>query len=190
MTNLTEILENIRDDVEGDRIRLGEIVARFQGRGFGPLLLVPALIAILPTGAIPGVPAVCAVFIILISGQILLGKHHPWLPRRIREFSVPRDRFEYGFSRVRPWTRQFDRLLSRRLVLFTRDTATRIVACIAILLALVMIPLELIPLACSVPALSIALFAIGLSAQDGLFTLLALIVAAGACWMAWHFWPF
>lgn len=190
MLNLTEILTNIHEDIEGDEIRLGEVVRRFEGRGFGPLLLAPALIAILPTGAIPGVPTICAIFIILISGQILIGKHHPWLPKRIRQFSVSKLKFQKGFERVKPWTRRFDRLLSQRLEVLTGEIGTRIVAMIAIILALLMIPLELIPAACAVPGISIGFFAVGLSAKDGLFTLFALLVAMCTGVLAFKFWPF
>lgn len=190
MPNLTEILTDIQEDIEGDEIYLEEIVSRFEDRGFGPLLLAPALIAVLPTGAIPGVPTICAVFILLISGQILLGKHHPWLPKRIRQFSVSKSKFQKGFNKVRPWTERFDRLLSPRLEFLTRDTGTRVVAMIAIILSILMIPLELIPLACAVPGLSIGFFAIGLSAKDGLFTLFALFIAIGTAILAWQFWPF
>lgn len=189
MPNLTEILTDLHEDFEGEKITLGEIVEHFEDRGFGPLLLAPALIAVLPSGAIPGVPAVCAVFIILISGQLLFGKHHPWLPGRLRRFSFSRSKFQRGFEKVEPWTRRFDKLLKPRLVILTRETASRVIAVVAILLALIMIPLELVPFACAVPGLSIAFFAIGLSARDGLLTLLALLVAAGSGWLAWHFWP-
>lgn len=190
MPNLTEILTDIQEDIEGDEIRLEEIVTQFEDRGFGPLLLAPALIAVLPTGAIPGVPSICAIFILLISGQILFGKHHPWLPKRIRQFSVSKSKFQKGFQKVKPWTERFDRLLSQRLEFLTGLTGTRIVALIAMLLALLMIPLELIPLACAVPGVSIGFFAIGLSAKDGLFTLFALFVATATGVIAWQFWPF
>ena len=189
MPNLTDILDDLQQNFNEEEIQLGQIVESFENRGFGPLLLVPALIAVLPTGAIPGVPAVCALFIILISGQILVGKHHPWLPVRLRRFSFSKQRFETGYRKARPWSQRFDRLLSQRLEALTRETGTRIVALIAIGLALIMIPLELVPFACAVPGLSIALFAIGLSANDGLFTLLALLIAGGAIWMTWYFWP-
>lgn len=189
MPNLTEILIDLRDNIEGDEIDLGEIVAHFEDRGFGPLLLAPALIAVLPTGAIPGVPAICAIFIVLVSGQLLLGKSHPWLPKRLKSFSIPKKRFEASFQKVEPWTKRFDTLLSQRLEIFTRETASRVVAGISIALALIMIPLELIPFACAVPGLSIACFALGLSARDGLFTLFALIVAVASIWVTWKFWP-
>ncbi|MCG8602862.1 MAG: exopolysaccharide biosynthesis protein [Verrucomicrobiales bacterium] len=188
MPNLTEILSDLHEGFEEDKITMGEIVAHFEDRGFGPLLLVPALIAVLPTGAIPGVPAVCAALIILICGQLLFGKHHPWLPKKIREFSFSKSKFESGFEKVKPWTKRFDKLLKPRLQFLTRDTGTRIVALISIALALLMIPLELIPLACAIPGVSIACFAIGLSAKDGLFSLLALIVAGFSAWAGFHFW--
>lgn len=189
MPNLTDILDDLHDGFEEEEITLGEIVEHFRNRGFGPLLLVPALISILPTGAIPGVPAVCALLIILICVQLLFGKNHPWLPSRLRDFSFSKRKFEKGYRKARPFSRQFDRLLKRRLEFLTRETGSRIVALIAILLALIMIPLELVPFACAVPGLSIGLFAIGLSARDGLFTLLALINSVAAVWIAWHFWP-
>lgn len=189
MPNLTEILDDLHEGFDESRITMGEIVEHFDDRGFGPLLLAPALIAVLPTGAIPGVPAICAVFIILISGQLLLGRPHPWLPRKVREFSFSKRRFEKGYEKARPWTRRFDRLLLPRLEFLTRDIGTRVVAVISICLALTMIPLELIPLACAIPGLAIACFAIGLSARDGLFSLVALAFAGGSVWMAIRFWP-
>ncbi len=189
MPNLTEILTTLDEDFEDDTITLGEIVARFEGRGFGPLLLAPAILAILPTGAIPGVPAICALFIILVSVQLLIGKSHPWIPERLRRFSFSRKKFKAAFEKVKPWTKRFDKLLKPRLEFLTRQTATQVVALIAISLALIMIPLELIPLACAVPAFSIACFSVGLSARDGLFTLFALLAALGAVWMSWKIWP-
>lgn len=188
MPNLTEILSDLHEGFDEEQIKMGQIVSHFEDRGFGPLLLVPALIAVLPTGAIPGVPAICAILIILLCGQLLLGKKHPWLPKRIREFSFSKSRFESGFQKVEPWTRRFDKLLKPRLQFLTKNTGTRIVALIAIGLALLMIPLELIPLACAIPGLSIIFFAVGLSAKDGLFSLFALIVAGVSVWASWYFW--
>ena len=39
MPNLTEILTESQGDIDGDEITLEEIVARFEGRSFGPLLV-------------------------------------------------------------------------------------------------------------------------------------------------------
>lgn len=53
-SSLVDLLNQMEDEQEG-KTRLGDVIARFEDRGFGPLLLMPALIALLPTGAIPGV---------------------------------------------------------------------------------------------------------------------------------------
>ncbi|WP_339927585.1 exopolysaccharide biosynthesis protein, partial [uncultured Cobetia sp.] len=57
--NLTGLLEELDREIEGD-ISLGDILEHFNSRGFGPLLVLPALLVLLPTGAIPGVPTTCA----------------------------------------------------------------------------------------------------------------------------------
>ncbi|QJX02492.1 hypothetical protein HML84_13100 [Alcanivorax sp. IO_7] len=58
---LTDILRELAEWPDGGRISLVSVVDTMQGRGFGPLLLAPALLVVLPTGAIPGCPP-CAPF--------------------------------------------------------------------------------------------------------------------------------
>jgi hypothetical protein len=55
-----------------------------------------------------------------------------------------------------------------------------IIAALSIILALTMIPLEMVPFAAAIPAFSIALFAVGLTANDGLLILFGLVAAAVA----------
>ena len=50
---LTDILETLDRQVEDDKITLQDIVDTFNSRGFGPVVLLPALIALLPTGGVP-----------------------------------------------------------------------------------------------------------------------------------------
>lgn len=190
MPGVTEIVKEIHENFPGEKIQFGEIVEQFEDRGFGPLLLVPALIAILPTGAIPFVPTLCGLLIILISVQILFGKAHPWLPKRLRNASVRKEKFDDHYETFTKWTKRFDKLVSERLVFLTRNIATRVVAFISILLGALMPPLELLPLACAIPGVSIALFAVGLSSKDGLIILLALGAAAATGIFAITFWPF
>ena len=58
--SIVELMDNMYSE-SGDTTSLGEVIERFEDRGFGPLLLMPALIALLPTGAIPGVPTLCGI---------------------------------------------------------------------------------------------------------------------------------
>ncbi|MBE2168540.1 MULTISPECIES: exopolysaccharide biosynthesis protein [unclassified Cobetia] len=173
--NLTGLLEELDREIEGD-ISLGDILEHFNSRGFGPLLVLPALLVLLPTGAIPGVPTTCALFIVLIAGQLLLGRKMPWLPRRLACFSFEHQRLTHGVERARPWTRRLDRLLKPRLSFMTRGIAYRGIAALTILLATAMVPLELVPFAAALPAATLLLLGLGLIGEDGLIILLALLV--------------
>ena len=52
--SISGLLDKLVDESDNEKQSAGEIIARFEDRGFGPLLLIPSLIALLPTGAIPG----------------------------------------------------------------------------------------------------------------------------------------
>ena len=84
MTNkaLTETLEVLKEETKGDKISIGDIVEALNHRGFGPLLIGPSLLVVMPTGAIPGIPSLCALLIILIAAQIAFGKRHRGSRRR------------------------------------------------------------------------------------------------------------
>lgn len=175
-TKLTDFLEQLDDKTSGDVITLGEIVAAFKQRGFGPLLLAPALLVLLPFGAIPGIPTLCALFIFLIGGQLLLGLEHPWLPERLCKVSFNREKFKSALGKVVPFTKRIDRVIGTRLTQFIAPPMSTIVGVLCIVLALTMIPLELLPFAAAAPAWAIAFFALGLTANDGLLVIIGLII--------------
>ncbi|MFE8073142.1 exopolysaccharide biosynthesis protein [Marinobacteraceae bacterium S3BR75-40.1] len=89
-TTLTEVLDTIDQRIDGGSMSMGEMLNLFRYKGYGPLLLVPTVIVVLPTGAIPGVPTACGLIIALVALQIVLGKPSPWIPRRLREVSISR----------------------------------------------------------------------------------------------------
>lgn len=175
-SKLTDFLEQLDDKTSGDAITLGEIVAAFKQRGFGPLLLAPAILVLLPFGAIPGIPTICALFILLIGGQLLVGLDHPWLPERLHKASFNRDKFKSTLSKVVPFTKRIDSVIGSRLTRFIEPPMSTIVGVLCILLALTMIPLELLPFAAAAPAWAIAFFALGLTANDGLLVIIGLII--------------
>lgn len=176
---LTDIIETLDRQVDGDTISLQDIVETFNSRGFGPVVALPGLIALLPTGAVPGVPSLCGIFIALIAIQLVMGRKSPWLPRRLRERGIEHDRWHRLIQRVRPWTQRIDRLLKPRLQWLTGRTAQRLLALLMVCLGLVMIPLELLPFAAALPALAIVVMALGLTAGDGLMMLIGLVVILG-----------
>ena len=68
-----EDLSSDLDDHDGEVISIGEILERASQRAFAPLLIVPALLNILPTGAIPGVTLATGIVITSVGVQLALG---------------------------------------------------------------------------------------------------------------------
>ncbi|MEX1037181.1 MAG: exopolysaccharide biosynthesis protein [Sneathiella sp.] len=174
---LTDVLESIHNDTEGENIKVSDVVESLEDRGYGPLLLTPSLFTILPTGMIPGVPTVTALLIIFIAGQILAGRKSPWLPRFLRERKIKRQKFEAAREKAEPYIKKFDALLKPRLEKLVSTSGLRIVAALCIVLAATMPFLEIIPFAAILPALAIAIMSLGFIARDGYAIVLGLIVA-------------
>ncbi|GHA93105.1 exopolysaccharide biosynthesis protein [Modicisalibacter luteus] len=182
---LTDLLKQLDGIPTSRRIHLQDIIDNFNSRGFGPLLVLPGLIVLLPTGAIPGVPSLCGLFIAMVAGQLVLGKSSPWLPRRLGQRGFDHDKFHRGVKWVTPWTARFDKLLKPRMMGLVNPLSRRLVAVLAVILALSMIPLELLPFAAAIPALAIVLMGLGLVADDGLMLMLgiaAVVIGGFAIW--------
>ena len=182
--NITQTLDMLHADSEGESISMDNVITSLEGRGFGPLLLAPALIAFLPSGAIPGIPSVCGILIFLVAVQRLLGKRSPWVPGRLRDVEFDRDRFKQGLDWMRPWTERVDRLFRPRLTFLFSPVMHWVVAALCVVFGLLMIPLELVPMAAAAPALAIILAAIGLSTRDGIFLMISFVFFAVTLWLA------
>lgn len=181
--NLTGTIDLIEESGAGDTLSVGDILDSVKGRGFGPLLLLPALITLLPTGGIPGVPIVTATLIVLIAGQLLFGADKPWIPKRLACVKVSRQRFNKLLEKSRPVTQRIDKAIKPRCTFITGSAGNRIVAFMAIFLALAFIPLGTIPFAVAIPSGILMLLSLGLVARDGLLIMLGLAFSA-AC-LAW-----
>ena len=171
-------VEKGRED--GD-LTVNELLEVFGARSLGPILVVFGLIATVPPiGAIPLVPTVTGVLTLLFSLQFALGRNRIWVPRAIAERGVGQDKLEAAERRAGKVAAGVDRLLRRRLSFLTTPPMNRAVAVAASALALLMPPLELVPFGVVVPGLALVCLGLGLTAKDGLFTLLGLLVGAGA----------
>jgi len=162
------------------RVSVREVEQAIGERSFGPLLLVPGLIALTPIGIIPGLPTVIAAVVVLIAGQLVLGRHEFWIPRFIAERSVKGKRLTQSLERARPAARVIDRVLKPRLRHLTGAVATRLSALVCLLIACLIPPLELIPFGVAAPAAAIAAFGLGLTTRDGLLVLIALLASAAS----------
>lgn len=175
---IMDLLDTLVDDTE-DEVTVDDVVAIFQERGFGPLILVPALIALLPTGAIPGVPSVCGITLFLICIQIASGRDHPWLPSGLRNRSISHDKLEKATDKARPYIEQIESWFTPRFTQLAQAPAKNFIAFYSGVVALCMIPLEAMPLAAALPAFALCVTAIGITNRDGLVVTIGLILQSG-----------
>ncbi|WP_417451599.1 exopolysaccharide biosynthesis protein [Kordiimonas sp.] len=173
---LTGTLETIREETDGDEISVDALVEALNSRGYGPLLIGPALITILPTGAIPGMPDVCALIIILVSLQILFGRTHPWIPARLARFSFSRDKFLHALEKAKPYTGKVDKVIYPRLTYLADNRFEPAIAVVSIVLSVCIMIMGFIPFLAALPASGILFLGLGLVGRDGLMLLVASVI--------------
>ncbi|MDJ0389384.1 exopolysaccharide biosynthesis protein [Roseomonas sp. E05] len=165
---------------EAETVSCRAILDQIGQRSFGAVLLLPALVVVSPLSGIIGLPTGAATLIVLICGQMLLGRKEAWVPRAVTTRSMRCQRVQKAVRFLRPFSRLTDRILRARLRGVTEGAGTRCIALACILLALMMPPLELVPFATSLIAAVITLFGLALVANDGLMALIAYALTAAA----------
>jgi len=123
---------------EGDdpKLKLEELVAAFGERGFGAMILILSMLALLPWP--PGGKAVFAVPIILMSLELAFQRSSIWLPRWALRTSISRPAYRAGVSRIMKTVRYVENLTQPRLPLLTGEVADTITGLVCVLLALIM----------------------------------------------------
>jgi hypothetical protein len=166
--SLAGLFDEVLANAQGSEVSFGEAVATFRQQAYGPLLLVPSIIALTPIiGAIPGISVLTATLIILIAAQMIVGRSHPWLPERLRNLSLDRDRLKQAIKRMRPYLDAMDRWTRPRLLFLTEPPLYLLIPVVCILLALLMYPLALVPWGVTLPALALTVLSVGLTIRDG-----------------------
>jgi hypothetical protein len=167
--DLTKIIDPLCESMDGERIKIGTLCDSLGRKGFGPFLLIPALLVISPLGALPGACAVLGAFIFIASFQIFLGHKRPWLPDRMRKISFKGAKFRSSLKRMRPYAVKMEAYLENRLsVLARNEIVLRSTALVSMVLAVGIMTLSIIPFAPAALALPVLFFALGLSAHDGI----------------------
>ncbi len=177
------MLDTLDDELTDDDLKFGELVSRFENRGFGPLLLVPALVALLPTGAIPGVASICGVTLFILCIQVAFGRAHPWLPMRLQNQPIPRNKLISGVNWAQPHVYRMEKLFRPRGIFLSTSPGKNIVAIYCGIAALSMIPLEVIPFAVTLPSFALAVTAIGMANSDGLFITIGMLLQLGTAYL-------
>lgn len=167
----------------GGRVSVADLMDAIGQRSFGPMLLVPSLIAVSPVGAIPGLPAITSAVIVLIAAQILIRHDHFWLPGWLQRRSMDARKMEYGLEKSRPLARFIDHLLRPRWSWLTHGPFLYAIAAICLFIGLITPILELVPLGGIPPNAAVVAFSLALTARDGLWALLAFLCTGGTLWL-------
>lgn len=156
-----------------DGLTIGQIRDRLDERAFGLMILILAIPCLVP--ALYGVPQIVGVPILLLAGQMLVGRKEPWLPEGVLKRTVSKsmlDRMADFATRRMGW---LERLSRPRLKIFATGIAEQMAAAFMILATLTIV----LPMTNTVPSVALALLSVGLIQRDGLFVAAGASVAVG-----------
>ncbi len=189
--SLSGLLDHFVDSTEGqDNVKIVDLLDSLSSRSHGPMLLLPAIISISPIGMIPGMSIVTGTLIILIATQMMFFSSRPWIPKRLEYFQFSREKLKTGVEKMQPWVKWIEKVVHRRFDFLASGNAIYPVAIICVLLAISFYPLAFVPLGVLIPGFAITMFAIGLTAQDGLLVAIGFVLTSAAVATIWFAWPF
>lgn len=181
MRTASQLLRDARDTLppEAASVTVGDLVAIFHERGFGFLLFLFALPAALPLPGL-GINVVVAAPLLFLTLQQALGRHGIWFPDGVSRRTISRDWLVRFIDLAEPWLRRVEFLIVPRLGFVTQRPFANLIGICGVLMALcILVPL---PLTNTVPAVGIAIMALGVLARDGLAVIVGMLT--GMLWIA------
>ena len=163
--NVTRLLRRLADDGGDAGLTRPEIRDRLDERAYGLLILLLSIPCLVP--GLYGVPQIVGLIVILLAGQMLVGREEPWLPRWFLNLRCKgawlKAMADFAESKL-GW---IDRLSRPRLRRFADGPGEKLAAVFMILATLTIV----MPLTNTIPSVALALLSVGLIQRDGLFVL-------------------
>jgi hypothetical protein len=170
---LSQRLAQIIDDTESERLSFTDLARQLHSRAWGGLLFIFAAINVLPLP--PGTSVFFAIPLMIVSGQMILGRSSPWFPARLDRRGVKKTELQRLIAKIKGAEARIERVLKPRIGSLTSGPATRVIGLVCLLLALLAaIPIPLFHVA---PAAAILLFGLALIYRDGALVIVAAIAA-------------
>ena len=169
---LAPIIEKVEKHAEaGEPVTL-DMVRQVAGqRVAGPMLLIPALVAMSPLTVVPGVPSLIALNTVLVAGQLALGREQIWLPNWLRNRQLKPEHARKLLKFLKPVGKVADSVAKPRLRFLTTWPMRRIGAAVCVLIGLAMPVTEVIPFSSTWVGATIATYALAITARDGMLVL-------------------
>ena len=189
-SNITQVLDCVVHQVDGDRVTLEDILRRLGTRSYGPGLFLISLISMLPPISItPGLPVITGSVTLVLAAQLLVLRPYPWLPRRLLRVSFAPEKLERVVARARPWAKYIGVVVRPRLTLLVMPPSLNVIALMCIGLGLMTFPLAVLPAGENIPAAAVLLFGLALTVDDGLLALFGLTASGATVGALIYFWP-
>lgn len=175
ITTLGQLLDSIEQVAEKKgHVALADVLKMIGRRSFGPLLLFAGLVTLAPlVGDIPGVPTVIGIFVVMVTGQLLYGRDHVWLPQWLLKRSAKGERIDNALRWLKPPARWIDRLTKERLTILVKGPAKYGIGLLGLFVGAMMPALEFIPFSANLAGAALTVFGLSLMAYDGLMALIA-----------------
>lgn len=159
---LSELFVDIAARAEG-QVSVGAIIDMLGDRSFAAALLLFAALNLLPLP--PGATFFTGAPLVLIAMQMVWGSPRVWMPRRIREATIPAEKFRSAVDWIAPRLLRIEKLIRPRYWPFWHRQGEIIIGAVVLVLAIIItLP---IPLGNWPPALAIAFISLALSERDG-----------------------
>ena len=127
-----------------------------------------------------GVNVIIALPLLFLTTQQAIGRHAIWIPEKIKYKSISRARFETMLGSALPFITKIEIFVRPRLGFITHGVFGNIIGMAGLIMALsICVPL---PLTNTVPAMGIALMALGVIMRDGLAVIGGMVL--GLVWVA------
>ena len=172
----TELNRYFFDESREKKVTLSDILTLAGDSTFGFLFVILALPSALPIPA-PGYSTPFGVAMLFLAIQLIIGRHRPWLPAKMLNWSIPLETVQGFVKKGIPWLQRVEALTKPRLSFVCNNGAGRVI--IGIALALMSISMMIvIPGTNTLPAMGIFVTGFGLVEDDGVICLVGLILCA------------
>jgi len=183
---LADVIDDLSETAGRGTVSAGRLLDSLQDRSLGFILtLLGLMVTLPPIGAIPGVPDVASVLVIVAVGHSFVGgQRRFWAPESLRRREISAEKVQKGLSWIRPTGAWIDSMIHRRLGLLVESYPARVaIALIAAALALAMFLLSLIPWFATPASVGIMLFGLALMGRDGVLALVGYLMTGAAGWL-------
>lgn len=177
--SLSEVLIAFKDDLDGEHVRLVDILEAFHERGIGFVLFVFAAPMALPLPVPPGINIMMALPLLFLTLQQAVGRHTIWMPEKLLQKKLKTQTLNTMFSSLVPWIKKLEKIIRPRFSFITQGVFSHLIGLSGLIMALsVCIPF---PFSNTVPSFGISIMALGVVMRDGLAVIFG--AAVGLFWV-------